>query len=85
MPAIADKLGIRYALKGSVRIDGNEVIFVAQLADAAGGMQLWSERFQDRLDNLFALQERLTTKVAAMIERTLKSAEVDRAQHKPRA
>lgn len=83
LPVIAARLGIRYALKGSVRIDGDDVIFVAQLADAAGGMQLWSERFQDRLDNVFALQERLTIKVAAMIAPALKSAEVDRAQHKP--
>lgn len=83
LPAIAARLGIRYVLKGSVRIDGDDVIFVAQLADAAGGVQLWSERFQDRLDNVFALQERLTTKVAAMIAPARKSAEVDRAQHKP--
>lgn len=83
LPAIAAKLGIRYVLKGSVRIDGDDVIFVVQLTDAAGGVQLWSERFQDRLDNVFALQERLTTKVAAMIAPALKSAEVDRAQHKP--
>lgn len=83
LPAIAARLGVRYALKGSVRIDGDDVIFVAQLADAVAGVQLWSERFQERLDNVFALQERLTTKVAAMIAPALKSAEVDRAQHKP--
>lgn len=83
LPAIAARLGVRYALKGSVRIDGDDVIFVAQLADAAAGVQLWSERFQERLDNVFALQERLTTKVAAMIAPAMKSAEVDRAQHKP--
>ncbi len=43
LPAIAAKLGIRYALKSSsVRVDGDDVILVAQLADAAGGVQLWS-------------------------------------------
>ena len=77
------KLGVRYVLRGSVRLDAGEVVFVAQLHDTARGGHIWSERFQDRLDNLFALQNRLTARVAAMIAPALMSVEVERAMHKP--
>jgi TolB-like protein len=80
---IGAKLGIRYLLRGSVRIDGRQVLFVVQLHDAVRGGHIWSERFQDQLDNLFAVQNRLTAKVAAMIAPALVSVEVERAIHKP--
>jgi DNA-binding SARP family transcriptional activator/Tfp pilus assembly protein PilF len=80
---VASKVGVRYVLKGSVRIESGDVIFVVQLSDALRGVQVWSERFRDKIDNVFALQERLTTKVAASIAPALISFEVDRALHKP--
>ena len=80
---VSSKLGVRYVLKGSVRIESGDVIFVAQLSDALRGVQIWSERFRDKIDNVFALQERLTTKVAASIAPALISFEIDRALHKP--
>lgn len=83
LSTISAKLGVRYVLKGSVRIAGDDVVLVAQLTDAQRAVQIWSERFHDRIDNIFSLQERLTTKVAAMIAPALKSVEVDRARRKP--
>ncbi|MBR2816468.1 MAG: winged helix-turn-helix domain-containing protein [Reyranella sp.] len=83
LSTISTKLGVRYVLKGSVRIAGDDVVLVAQLTDAQRAVQIWSERFRDRIDNIFALQERLTTRVAAMIAPALKSVEVDRARRKP--
>lgn len=80
---IGAKLGVRYLLRGSVRVNEGQVLFVVQLHDAARGEHIWSERFQDRLDNLFAVQNRLTSKVAAMIAPALVSVEVERAIHKP--
>lgn len=79
---ISTRLGVRYVLRGSVRLDAGQVLVVAQLSDAARGVHVWSERFQDQMDNLFALQERLTTKVAAMIAPALMAVEVERASHK---
>lgn len=79
---ISMRLGVRYVLRGSVRLDAGQVLVVAQLSDAARGVHIWSERFQDQMDNLFALQERLTTKVAAMIAPALMAVEVERAMHK---
>lgn len=80
---IAAQLGVQYVLKGSVRINGGDVVFVVQLSDALRGAQVWSDRLHDRIDNVFALQERLTARVAAMIAPALKSEEVDRALHRP--
>ena len=79
---ISTRLGVRYVLRGSVRLDAGQVLVVAQLSDAARGVHVWSERFRDQMDNLFALQERLTTKVAAMIAPALMAVEVERAMHK---
>jgi TolB-like protein len=80
---IGSKLGVRYVLKGSVRIEGDDVIFVVQLGDAVRGVHVWSERLHDKLDNVFTLQERLTARVAGMIAPALKAVEIDRALHKP--
>ena len=80
---VGRKLGVQYVLKGSVRIDGGDVIFVVQLSDSVRGVHVWSERFHDKLDNVFALQQRLTTRAAGMIAPALKSFEIDRALHKP--
>jgi DNA-binding SARP family transcriptional activator/Tfp pilus assembly protein PilF len=77
------RLGVHYVLKGSVRIDGGQLLVVAQLLDAMRGTHVWSGRFQDQIDNLFAMQDRLATKVAATIGPALMSQEVERARHQP--
>ncbi|MBS0224098.1 MAG: winged helix-turn-helix domain-containing protein [Proteobacteria bacterium] len=79
----AAKLGVQYILKGSIRLDHGQLLVVVQLIDAARGTHAWSGRFQDQMDNLFALQDRLATKVAAAIAPALMSVEVERALHKP--
>ena len=80
---VGAKLGVHYVLKGSVRIEADQVLFVVQLIDALRGTHVWSGRFQDQMDNIFALQGRLTTKVAAAIAPALMSMEVERALRKP--
>lgn len=80
---LGSRLGVQYLLKGSVRLEGDESLFVVQLLDAARGAHVWSGRFRDRIDNLFDVQERLTTQVAATIAPALMSFEVERARHQP--
>ena len=82
---VAAKLGIRYLLRGSVRRDGNRVRIVVQLTDAATGAHIWSHRFEDEADNVFAMNDRLMTQAAAMIAPALRSVEIERAQRKPTA
>lgn len=79
---IAVKLGVRYVLRGSFRRLGDEVRIVAQLIDANSGQHVWSERFEDRVDNVFDMQDRLIAQVSAMIAPALRSTEIERARSK---
>ena len=58
-------LGVRYVLEGSVRKAGGRVRITAQLADAKNGRQLWAERFDRDLDDIFALQDELSLKIVS--------------------
>jgi TolB-like protein/Tfp pilus assembly protein PilF len=81
--AVGAKLGVQYLLKGSLRIEGDDSLLIVQLLDAIRGAHVWSGRFKDRMDNLFDVQERLTTQVAATIAPALISIEVERSRHQP--
>lgn len=80
---IGRELGVRYILEGSVRKAANRIRFSGQLVEAATGAQLWAERFDGPLDDIFDLQDRITASVAGAIEPTLQQAEITRAQAKP--
>jgi TolB-like protein len=60
---MAETLGVRYLLAGSARRAGGRVRINAQLLDAAGGDQLWAERFDRPLDDVFAVQDEVTEKI----------------------
>lgn len=61
--AIAGDLGVRYLLQGSARRAAGRVRINAQLVDAASGEHLWAERFDRRLDDIFAVQDEVTGKI----------------------
>ena len=67
IPEIAAKLGVQYLVEGSVRRAGDRVRITAQLVYGADGRTLWSERFDDQLDDLFDLQDRVAAKIAGQI------------------
>lgn len=76
-------LGVRYVLEGSVRRAAGRVRITCQLIDAETGYQLWAERFDGELDDIFELQDRVAEAVAGAIEPSLQHAEIRRAQAKP--
>jgi adenylate cyclase len=57
---VAEELGVRYVLEGSVRTAGGRVRITAQLIDAITGHHLWAERYDREMKNLMALQVKLT-------------------------
>ncbi|MBV8736913.1 MAG: winged helix-turn-helix domain-containing protein [Alphaproteobacteria bacterium] len=61
---IGCELGVRYVLEGSVRRVGSQVRIAAQLIDAVIDAHLWAERFDHELDDLFALQNEITSRLA---------------------
>ncbi|BAL79297.1 winged helix-turn-helix domain-containing protein [Bradyrhizobium cosmicum] len=80
---VAEELGVRYVVEGSVRKDGDRVRITAQLNDVATGSHLWAERYDRELADVFAVQDEITEAIVAAIEPQLYAAENFRAQRKP--
>ncbi|MEX0347484.1 MAG: winged helix-turn-helix domain-containing tetratricopeptide repeat protein [Rhizobiaceae bacterium] len=72
---IAEEMGVRYVLQGSVRSAGSRVRVTAQLIDTATGSQLWSERYDRDLTDIFAIQDELTESLVARLSPELFAAE----------
>jgi len=75
-------LGAEYLLEGSVRKIGQHVRITAQLVETEGGRHLWAERYDRDLRDLFALQDEITTTIAARIEPEIGTAERLRAERR---
>ncbi len=73
---IAVELGVRYLLEGSVQHAGNHVRVTAQLVDAHNGGQVWSDRYDRELNDIFALQDELTQNIVRVLQIKLDGAEV---------
>lgn len=83
VPEIAGRLGADYLVEGSVRRSGDRVRISVQLVRGADGHTLWAERFDDRMDDLFDLQDRIAAQVAGQVAPNLRSAEIARVATKP--
>jgi len=71
-------LGVRYVLEGSLRRAGQRVRISSQLINTATGTHLWAERYDRDLTDIFAVQDDITSRVAAAIEPALSRAENQR-------
>jgi len=69
--AIATELGVRTVLEGSVRRSGARVRITAQLVDVDSGFQVWSERYDRELTDIFAIQDEIATAIARRFEVSL--------------
>jgi adenylate cyclase len=76
---VGQELGARYVLEGSVRKAGNRVRITAQLIDTLAGHHVWAERYDRELGDLFAIQDDITTSIAAAIEPEIMEVEERRA------
>src|SRR5207253_9907662 len=83
MKQVAEELGVRYVLEGSVRKSGDRVRITAQLNDVATGSHIWAERYDRDLADVFAVQDQITEAIVAAIEPQLYAAENFRARRKP--
>ena len=83
MKQVASELGVGYVVEGSVRKAGDRVRITAQLNDVATGSQIWAERYDRSLADVFAVQDEITEAIVAAIEPQLYAAENFRAQRKP--
>ncbi|MEK1929234.1 MAG: rhodanese-like domain-containing protein, partial [Pararhizobium sp.] len=72
---VAEDLGVRYVLEGSVRREGNQVRVNAQLIDAVGGQHLWAERYDGELSGVFGLQDKVIKQIVATLAVKLTNSE----------
>ncbi len=79
---VARELGVRYVVEGSVRKAGNRVRITAQLIDAASDHHIWAERYDRELDDIFAVQDDITGRIAMAVAPELYSMEMARARRK---
>jgi adenylate cyclase len=79
---VAEELGVRYVLEGSVRRAGEQVRINAQLIDASTGHHLWAERYDGSMKEVFALQDKINQKIVAALAIKLTPQEKERISDK---
>jgi TolB-like protein/class 3 adenylate cyclase/Tfp pilus assembly protein PilF len=80
---VGRELGVHYVLEGSVRKSGDRVRISGQLIEAATGTHIWADRFEGGLEDVFGLQDQVTTSVVGLIAPRLEQAEFERTRQKP--
>jgi len=79
---VAESLGARYVVEGSVRKAGKRIRVTAQLIDAPLDRHLWAKQYDREIEDMFALQDEIAEKVATAIQPVLESTEIMRAERK---
>lgn len=79
---VAEELGVRFVLEGSVRKAGNRVRVTVQLIDAETGHHVWAERYDRELEDIFDLQDEMVRVIASALEPELNAFERERAVSK---
>ncbi|WP_026187232.1 adenylate/guanylate cyclase domain-containing protein [Ensifer sp. BR816] len=81
---VAEKLGARYLVEGSVRKIGDRVRVTVQLIDAINDTHVWADKYDRKLDDIFAIQDEVTAAIAATLPGRLEAAQRDQlARTKP--
>jgi len=76
---VAEELGARYVLEGSVRTAGMRIRVTAQLIDGVTGHHVWAEKYDRALEDVFDLQDEITQKIVATVQPALEKAEFDKS------
>jgi adenylate cyclase len=79
---VAKSLDVRYEVEGSLRLAGDQVRVIAQLVDAQGRV-LWSRRFDQPANDVFALQDRITREIAGALAIRVSESELERVAAQP--
>ena len=76
-------LGVRYVLEGSVRRAAHRIRIAVKLIDASDGAQIWADRFEEDVGDVFALQDKVALSAAGVIEPAVHTLESRRAMQRP--
>ena len=77
---LGEEMGVRYVLEGSVRKSANKIRVSAQLIEAANGHNLWANKYDRGLEDVFAIQDELTREIVTALDVELVSGEKGRHQ-----
>ncbi|MFO1056328.1 MAG: BTAD domain-containing putative transcriptional regulator [Dongiaceae bacterium] len=80
---VADELGVRFIVEGSVRKLGRRVRITAQLINAATNHHVWAENYDVEIDRLFEIQDEVTRRVVATMVPRIESESVEIARRRP--
>ena len=80
---VGKKLGARFVVEGSIRRAGGRIRVTGQLVDAATGKQLWAERYDRDIEDLFAVQDELTLAIVASLAIRIEDEGYEAAKRKP--
>jgi serine/threonine protein kinase/Tfp pilus assembly protein PilF len=72
---IGERLNVEKVVEGSVRKSGNQIRITAQLVNVADGYRLWSERYDRKLEDIFAIQDEIAESIVQALEVTLSPKE----------
>lgn len=75
LPEIARKLGAQYIVEGSVRKSGDHLRITVQLIDTANDSHIWAEKYDRKLDDIFKVQDEMTTAIVATLPGRLEAAQ----------
>ena len=79
---VAREFGVDYVVEGSVRKAGQRVRVSAQLIDGQSGRQIWADRYDRRLEDIFDIQDELTAAIVATLPGRIEAASHQRAERK---
>jgi adenylate cyclase len=79
---VGRELGVQYVMEGSVRRSGNRVRITAQVIDATSDTNVWADRYDGSLDDVFSLQDEITNRVLSTVGTEITLAEMGRAVSK---
>jgi adenylate cyclase len=79
---VGRELGVDFVLDGSVRRAAGKVRIAVKLAEAASGEQVWTHRFDDTLEDLFALQDKVAQQVAGVMQPAIEAVEARRIRRR---
>jgi adenylate cyclase len=76
---VGSELGVRYVLEGSIRRAGDRIRITAQLIDATTGTHRWAERYDRRLEDVFAVQDEVARTIVGLLAAHVNKAEIERS------
>jgi adenylate cyclase len=82
IPEIGRQLGVQYVLEGGVRRSGNRLRISARLSETEQGRQIWGQRFDRQLGDIFEIQDEITSEIVTAMDIKLVSGEPARVVRK---